>query len=156
MSARISFWVVTGGLLAGVAVALGALAAHGLDTQFEHQYAGRSYEKKAPDGTVVRREPLSRKRLADFRTGAEYQMYHALAIIACGLGASLRTGRGWHIAAGLFCAGIGGFSFGLYGLSVFDVPLLGASIVPTGGVLFLLGWVVFALTAFAMRRGGGA
>jgi uncharacterized membrane protein YgdD (TMEM256/DUF423 family) len=152
---RISFWMVIGGLLAGLAVALGALAAHGLDTQFAHQYAGRTYDKKDPDGTVIRSEPLSRKRLADFKTGAEYQMYHALAIIACGLGASLRTGRGWHIAAGLFCAGIAGFSFGLYGLSVFDLPMLGASIVPTGGVLFLIGWVVFALTAFAMRRGSG-
>lgn len=149
----ISKWVVIGGLLAGMAVALGALAAHGLDARFEQQYAGRTYEKKTAEGTVVRSEPLSRKRLADFKTGAEYQMSHALAIIACGLGASLRTGRGWNIAANLFCLGIAGFSGGLYGLSLLDMPILGASVVPLGGVLFLAGWVVFGLTAFVMRRG---
>jgi uncharacterized membrane protein YgdD (TMEM256/DUF423 family) len=149
---QISSWVLLGGLLAGLAVAAGAIGAHALDYRFDVQYAGRMYDTKGPDGSVLKSVPMGQKRLGDFKTGAEYQMSHALAIIAAGLGASIRPGRGWHIAATLFLLGIAGFSGGLYGLSIGDLPLLGATIVPLGGVLFLLGWTVFALTAWTMRR----
>ena len=114
---------VLGCLLAGVAVALGAFAAHGL------------------------RATLSSADLATFETGVRYQMYHALGLLAVA-GALTR----WEeapaaVAAGwLFTAGIVLFSGSLYLLVLTGPRWLGA-VTPFGGVAFLLGWGLLAWTA---------
>ncbi len=108
-------FLVLGALLAGIAVALGAFAAHGL----------------APRVTP--------ERLQTFETGVRYQMYHALALLLTGwllhqLGTSGLTLAGW-----CFLTGIVLFSGSLYILVLTDTPWLGA-LAPLGGAAFMLGW----------------
>ncbi|MFB6273807.1 MAG: DUF423 domain-containing protein [Salinibacter sp.] len=119
-------FVGLGALAAGLGVALGAFGAHGLE--------GRVL----PD------------RLETFRTGVEYQMYHALALLAVGWAAA----QGWaplcHWAGYCFLAGIVIFSGSLYLLVLTDTSWLGA-VTPLGGVAFIMGW---ALLAWAAISGG--
>ena len=57
-----SFWIALGALLAGLAVAAGALGAHGLKTWVDQ---GR----------------LDIQQLTNFETAVRYQMYHAFGLI---------------------------------------------------------------------------
>lgn len=120
--------VAAGAINGAIAVAAGAFAAHALK--------GR----------------LDARALEVFETGARYQMYHALAIVLCGLLAAARSGQGW---SGLGSAGAAGwtmqvgivlFSGSLYALALTGVRGLGA-ITPFGGVAFLVGWGWLAVTA---------
>lgn len=106
-----------GALLGGLAVGLGAFAAHGMKAHYDPA------------------------QLQTFETGVRYQMYHALALLGCGVLGRLggRTGP----AAWLFLLGITLFSGSLYALVWTGVPGLGA-VTPFGGVAFLLGWVLLA------------
>lgn len=113
---------ILGSVLAGVGVALGAFAAHGL------------------------RGTLSAGDLATFETGVRYQMYHALALLAVA-GALTRWPSATAAAAGwLFAAGIVLFSGSLYLLVLTGPRWLGA-VTPLGGMAFLAGWVLLAWTA---------
>jgi len=113
-----------GSLSAGLAVAFGAFAAHG------------------PRGR------LTPDLLANFETGARYQMYHALALLAVAWAvthwprSALPTYAGW-----LFVAGTLLFSFSLYALALTGARWLGA-ITPLGGVAFVAGWVCLAVAAW--------
>jgi len=152
------FWMVCGTLLGGLAVACGAFAAHGLDGHFRQKYAGQMFDRKiaTPEGPrVVEQIPLDRKFLADFDTGARYQMYHALALVALGLAAS-PSNRRWTNAAGIcLLLGIAGFSGGLYVYTLANLRWVGMIIVPLGGTLSILGWILFAC-AVARRQGDQA
>ena len=81
-----------------------------------------------------------------FQTGATYQMYHALALLAVGILLRIATeGTGWLSAAGwLFVAGTVLFAGSLYLLALTGTTWLGA-ITPLGGVAFLLGWLSLAI-----------
>ena len=121
-------FLILGTLLAGLAVALGAFGAHGL--------------KKLVDADTI----------SIYQTGVQYQMYHALALIAVGILAqrienSLISYAGFFFIAGIVC-----FSGSLYLLSSFRamnkaVPGFVYPITPLGGILFILGWILllFAL-----------
>lgn len=136
-------WLTTGAVLAGLAVASGAFAAHGLDSYFQSKYAGQVDESKpAIEGAVA--EPLAQKHLANFKTGAEYQMYHGLALLAVGLVAQARPSRWLSIAGISFVAGTLGFSGGLYGYALTGMKWI-VAIIPVGGLLFLIGWIAFAV-----------
>jgi uncharacterized membrane protein YgdD (TMEM256/DUF423 family) len=115
---------ITLGALSGcLAVAAGAFGAHAL------------------------RERLSASLLETFQTGATYQMYHALALVAVGilLARFSVDGSTWLTAAGwLFVAGTVLFSGSLYLLALTDLRWLGA-ITPLGGVAFLIGWLALAV-----------
>ena len=96
----------------------------------------------------ARREPRLREVL---ESGARYQMYHALALLAVAWVASrwpsgLASTSGW-----LFLAGTLLFSGSLYAMALTGVRALGA-VTPLGGVCFIAGWVCLALAA--MRTGG--
>ena len=115
-----------GALSAGLAVALGAFATHGL------------------------RSRVSAEALATFETGARYHMYHALALLAVAW-ACARWPSAWTSAAGwLFVAGTLLFSGSLYLLAVTGVRALGA-ITPLGGLAFILGWLALAWAAWTAR-----
>jgi uncharacterized membrane protein YgdD (TMEM256/DUF423 family) len=105
--------IAAGAINAAVAVAAGAFAAHAL------------------------RERLDARALEVFETGARYHMFHALAMIACGL--AMARAPGW-----IFQAGIVLFCGSLYVLAVTDIKALGA-VTPIGGVLFLVAWVWLAV-----------
>ncbi len=112
---------MVGAVFAFVSVALGAFGAHAL--------SGR----------------ISEDMLNVFRTGVQYEMYHALALIAVGV--MLRIGIGgrmMHISGWLFVVGIILFSGSLYVLSTSGVKILGA-ITPVGGLCILAGWVLFLI-----------
>jgi uncharacterized membrane protein YgdD (TMEM256/DUF423 family) len=105
-----------------IAVAAGAFGAHALRSRLE---------------------PAS---LAIFETGARYQMYHALALVAVGFALSQWPASRSAVWAGwLFAAGTMLFSGSLYLLALSGVRWLGA-ITPLGGVAFMLGWLCLALS----------
>jgi uncharacterized membrane protein YgdD (TMEM256/DUF423 family) len=114
-----------GALLGFLGVAAGAFGAHAMRT------------KLTPD------------RLDNWKTAADYQLWHALAAIAAGLAAA-RWESGAAAAGGwFFVVGTLVFSGSLYALALTDRRTLGA-IAPIGGVLLLFGWgllVVAALSA---------
>lgn len=138
-------WLVLGALLAGLSVVTGAFAAHGLDKVYVERYAGQTR-------VVAGREiPLAEKYLHDFKTGAEYQMTHALGLLAVGLLAQRRSGGLLTIAGTAFVLGICLFSGSLYVLTWTGVRALGA-ITPIGGVAFLVGWAALALSVFRQPK----
>jgi uncharacterized membrane protein YgdD (TMEM256/DUF423 family) len=110
-----------GAVLAGLAVAAGAFGAHGLRGRLE------------PD------------MLAVFETGARYQMYHALALLAVAWATVRWPDSAAALAGWLFVAGIVVFSGSLYVLALSGVRWLGA-ITPLGGLCFLGGWAILAWT----------
>ncbi len=118
-------FLVLGALSAGVSVAAGAFGAHAL------------------------RARLSPDLLAVFETGARYQMFHALALLAAALAWPRFAGLPLAWAGWLFAAGTVLFSGSLYALALTGVRALGA-VTPIGGVAFLAGWI--ALAAAALRR----
>jgi uncharacterized membrane protein YgdD (TMEM256/DUF423 family) len=97
-------------------------------------------------GAHALRARLSPESLAVFETGARYQMYHALALLAVSWAATRWTGSLTHWAGWLFLSGTVLFSGSLYALALTGVRSLGA-ITPLGGVAFLAGWICLALSA---------
>jgi uncharacterized membrane protein YgdD (TMEM256/DUF423 family) len=116
-------FALAGALSAFIAVAAGAFGAHALRARI------------APD------------LLAVFETGARYQMYHALALLAVAWASNHWPGVPVRAAGWLFIGGSVLFSGSLYLLALTGARWLGA-ITPLGGLLFLAGWVALAI-AFA-------
>ena len=139
-------WIVLGAILAGLAVVFGAFGAHGLEGKLSDIYGD---EVKSIGGLEV---PATFKYLRDFKTAAEYQMYHAFGLLALGVAAGqAATVRAGHkIAAWCFLLGIVFFSGSLYVLVLTGLRWLGA-ITPIGGTLMIIGWAAFAV---AQTRSG--
>ena len=98
-------------------------------------------------GAHALRARLSPDLLAVFETGARYQMYHAIALLAVAWMLSRWPGP-WPGRAGwLFLAGTVMFSGSLYLLALTGIRWLGA-ITPLGGLAFLAGWLCLAVGAF--------
>lgn len=123
-------WGLSAAILGGLAVALGAFGAHGLQGYMQSQ---------GLDSELIAR------RLANWETAARYQMYHALALFAVAWLAS-RGGSGWctTLAGSFFVAGVMIFSGCLYALVLTGTTSLGR-IVPIGGALLIAGWVALAI-----------
>lgn len=124
--------------MCGLSVTFGAFAAHGIGPHLNTLYGGMTKEVA---GQSV---PGPVKDLGDFKTAAEYQMTHGLALLAVGLLAQRRASRlltvaGWSLLGGCLL-----FSGSLYVLVLTGITKLGA-ITPIGGVLFLIGWASLAL-----------
>lgn len=115
------FFFRLGCVMAALAVALGAFGAHGLKSR------------------------VTEDLLVIFETGARYQMYHALALLAVGLALDRWPAGGIAVAGWLFLAGIVLFSGSLYAMTFTGARWWGA-VTPLGGLAFLAGWVVFALS----------
>lgn len=105
-----------------IAVAAGAFGAHGL------------------------RARITPELLAVFETGARYQMYHALGLVAVAWAASRWPGALPQWAGGLFVTGTVLFSGSLYAMALTGARWLGA-ITPLGGIAFLAGWACLLLAA---------
>lgn len=118
------FLLVTGGMSAFVAVALGAFAAHGL------------------------KATLPADLLATFEVGVRYQMYHALGMIGVGCLFGRHPSRLLAASGMLFLLGTVLFSGSLYVLATTGMRAIGI-VTPFGGAAFLCGWVCFAI---ALRR----
>lgn len=124
-----------GALLGALSVTLGAFGAHGLqDVLKQRTYSAKMLEKNP--------NPVA-KRLDDWEVASRYLMYHALAVLACGLLAHSRPSRSLNIACWLFIFGAAIFCGMLYLLVLIEMPVLGA-IVPIGGVSMIFGWLALA------------
>lgn len=120
------YLLTLGGLFSGVAVALGAFAAHGLKAH------------------------VTAYHLEVFQTGVQYQFIHSAALIACGIlltwGRSEKAQKYFSRAAICFIIGIFCFSGSLYVLALTGIKWFGP-ITPLGGLFFIVGWGLFALAA---------
>lgn len=140
-----SRWILIGAVFCGLAVALGAWAAHGLDRVLLEKYGDAT---KDFAGQTI---PAAVKYLHDFKTGVEYQMYHGLALIAVGLIAERNSSRLVGFAGWSFAFGILFFSGSLYILALTGVTKWGA-VTPIGGLSFLIGWFLLAVSTLRSPR----
>jgi uncharacterized membrane protein YgdD (TMEM256/DUF423 family) len=98
-------------------------------------------------GAHALRVRLDAGALAVFETGARYQMYHAVGLLAAAW-AVVRWPGPWAVRSGwLFAAGTLLFSGSLYALALGGVRWVGA-ITPLGGLAFLAGWLCLAVAAW--------
>ncbi|MGO2478070.1 MAG: DUF423 domain-containing protein, partial [Pseudoalteromonas sp.] len=104
-----------GSIFCMLSVVLGAFAAHGLKSR------------------------ISEYALGVFKTAAEYQMFHGLALIAVAI--LIKWGLTLNWVGGFFIAGTLLFSGSLYLLALTGIKWLGP-ITPIGGVCFVIGWVI--------------
>jgi uncharacterized membrane protein YgdD (TMEM256/DUF423 family) len=117
-------WITAvGAALAGLAVALGAFGAHAL------------------------RGSIASEALDWWKTGVEYQMWHALAVLALGL-SSLDGAR---LSAWLLAGGTVVFSGTLYAMALGAPHWLGA-VTPIGGVTMICGWALLVWRAAPRPR----
>ena len=73
-----------------------------------------------------------------FKTGVQYHMFHAIALIMAGIISKILA-INTSTAAYFFIIGIILFSGSLYLISIFKVSNIGI-ITPIGGVCFIIGW----------------
>ena len=104
------------------AVAVGAFAAHGIDSPKPAEW---------------------------LRTGSMYQMHHALAVLAA-LGMRRAGVRSMGAVAALFLLGTALFSGSLYAMA-FGAPHSLGAVTPVGGAAFMMGWAIMAWRAFTLR-----
>lgn len=124
------FFIIAGAMNAAIAVMLGAFGAHAL------------------------KEKLSEHYLAIWETAVQYQMFHALGLIAIGILMSSSligpipqlTWAGWLLLVGIII-----FSGSLYILSLTGIGILGA-ITPIGGVAFIIGWIMLIIAALKISN----
>ncbi|MBP0724996.1 DUF423 domain-containing protein [Bacillus sp. RG28] len=115
-------FLVLGCLFAFLSIAIGAFGAHGLEGK------------------------ISAHSLQIYKTGVQYQMFQTAGIFLVALlldkfgSSTTLTWAGWLMVLGIVL-----FSGSLYALSVTNVKIIGA-ITPIGGVLFLVSWVLVAIS----------
>jgi uncharacterized membrane protein YgdD (TMEM256/DUF423 family) len=97
-------------------------------------------------GAHALRARILPEHLAIFETGARYQIYHALALLAVAWAVSRWPGSLPVLAGWLFMLGSILFSGSLYLLALTGARWWGA-VTPIGGLAFLGGWVCLLLTA---------
>lgn len=118
--------LVLGTALLAVAVLVGAFGAHGLKNMVEPE------------------------KLVTFETGVRYHFYHGLGLVILGLVQQLLPTTDFKVSTWSFLVGTILFSFNCYfyvltGMKVF------AMIVPVGGLLFVLGWLVMMIKILKLR-----
>lgn len=126
-------FLVWGIICAALAVAFGAFGAHGLKNFVD------------TEGIDV------------FKTGVQYQFYHALALIITAILSQKNTD--WKIkwAGNFFLGGIILFSGSLYGITFckamdLSVPKLLFPLTPLGGVFFICGWLVLLFSVLKIDK----
>ncbi|MHC1777054.1 MAG: DUF423 domain-containing protein [Lentimicrobium sp.] len=124
--------LITGSLLAGISVVLGALGAHWL------------------------KQNLSPAALTSFQTGVQYQMYHALAMLMmAALPRQFHT-RLFRFAFFAFLTGVIFFSGSIYLLSTREITGLSwwwmGPVTPLGGLMFITGWILLIFTAVRVKK----
>ncbi len=118
------FFLVIAAVSGFFAVVIGAFAAHGL------------------------KQILAPELIEVVKTGVQYQMYHALALLLVALWLSHKPDvRGLKAGGLAFILGSLLFSGSLYALALGAPRWLGP-VTPLGGLFFLLGWLLLAIAAW--------
>lgn len=125
MSQTIIFRFAT--IAMAIAVALGAFGAHAL------------------------KERLTPADLEIWKTAVLYQLIHAVALLAIAASWHMMEGPRSDWAVRLIMAGMTIFSVSLYVLVLTGPRWLGA-ITPIGGMLMIIGWLLFATSTFHALR----
>ncbi len=125
--------LILASILLAAAVALGAFGAHGL------------------------KELVPPQAVNSFETGVRYHFYHSFAILAAAIIYASFPLKGILTAARLFLTGIILFSGSLYAMALLQVKgaagLSGIGIItPFGGLFFIAGWLVLAITLARSKR----
>lgn len=126
-------YLVAAAVSGGLAVVLGAFGAHSLENITADE-----------------------KILHGFQTGVQYQVYHALALLAVVILSEKFSDRWLKWAANCFIAGIILFSGSLYLLTYLKIQgssavKIAGPITPLGGLFFIAGWL-FLLIAAVKRK----
>lgn len=120
-------FLITGGILAGLAVLLGAFGAHAL--------------KKLVDAAGV----------ASFNTGVRYQMYHAIVFLVIANIKFLPVKAKKQLFY-IFLTGVVLFSGSIYFLVLDEILGISLSsiafVTPFGGLLLIFGWIFFVYQLF--------
>lgn len=123
----------TAALLGGIAVTAGSFGAHALKESLDR--AGQT---------------------ANWETAVRYALFHAIAALIAVVAAettSFSASRKWLLTAGwCFLVGSAVFSGFLFALALSGIRILGA-VVPIGGVLLIVGWILFAASGLRHSRG---
>ncbi len=127
-------FTITAAFFAGLAVALGAFGAHGL-------------EKITTDEKI----------LHSFQTGVQYQLYHALGLLAIAILAERYKSNWINWAGKSFIIGIILFSGSLYLLTflkVEDSPAVKiiGPITPLGGLFLIAGWIILMVAVLKDKK----
>ena len=112
--------IVAGAILAALAVAAGAMGAHGLKDRIRPEL----YEK-----------------------AVFYHLIHAVALVLLGVLAREQAGAAFRISEGCFVGGIVLFSGSLYILALHGPKWFGA-VAPIGGTALIVGWIAMAVGAW--------
>lgn len=115
-------WIGLGALAGLTAVAMAAVAAHGVS------------------------DPAA---LEMVRSGVQMHGWHALALVATGVWAERRGGVVVHLAGVAFALGLIAFCGAVYLLALDGVRL--PSVAPAGGTILMLGWALLGLSALRGR-----
>lgn len=115
----LSYSLAFGAISAAISIGLGAFAAHGLKAH------------------------VNEYKLDIFNLAAEYQMIHALALIACGMVARYHSTKYLQLTAWFFILGSFLFCGSLYALAL---GIKGVGIItPLGGLCFIAGWLCLSI-----------
>jgi uncharacterized membrane protein YgdD (TMEM256/DUF423 family) len=126
-------FLIAASFFGGLSVALGAFGAHGLESITEDE-----------------------KILHGFQTGVQYQMIHALALLALAILYEKFPDNWMKWAGNSFIAGIILFSGSLYMLTFLKIQESSAvkfvgPVTPLGGLFFIAGWL-FLLIAVLKKK----
>lgn len=115
-----------GAFALALAVLIGAFGAHGL------------------------KELVAPEKLVTFETGVRYHFYHGFALLFIGLAHQLFPTIRLNGAFYAFIIGILLFSFNCYFYVLSGMKIF-AMIVPVGGVLFVIGWLILGAKFLKLR-----
>lgn len=118
--------LVLGSALLALGVLIGAFGAHGLKNLVEPE------------------------KLVTFETGVRYHFYHAFGILILGVLQQLFQNVRLNLSLYSFFVGILLFSFNCYLYVITGIKTF-AMIVPVGGLLFVLGWIVLSVKMLKLR-----
>ncbi len=126
-------FLATAALLGATGVMLGAFGAHGLQRICNDE-----------------------KILHGFQTGVQYQLWHAIVILAMAFNAGTRENRWIRSAFHCFWSGILLFSGSLYLLTYLKIIQSGlvsaiGPVTPLGGLLMIAGWILLLRAALEKR-----
>lgn len=117
--------LVLGTALLALGVLIGAFGAHGL------------------------KQMVTPERLATFETGVRYHFYHALGLVSLGLIQQHFQNLKLQVPLYSFFIGTLLFSFNCYFYVLTDIKTF-AMLVPLGGFLFVLGWIILMIKLYKL------
>ena len=114
------------GFVLALAVLIGAFGAHGL------------------------KAIVTPENLMTFETGVRYHFYHGFALLMVALTQQLFPGIKLNASFYAFFVGILLFSFNCYFYVLSGMKIF-AMLVPLGGLLFMIGWIILGMKALKFR-----